>query len=189
MTSKVSYRGAAALRRDIDNFKAALAKVNVAGGFLPVVAPASVMPELKNEFYASAEEFAFGLAEALRDEYKAITDAGLIVQIDDAWLPAMYERLVPPGTPDDYRRWASMCIEALNHALRGIPEHLTRYHICWGSWNGPHTADLPLKEFVDLCFASTSAAILSKGRTRGMSTSGGYGRRSSCRRAAHSSPG
>ena len=108
------------------------------------------MRELKNEFCASAEEFAFGLAEALRDEYKAITDAGLIVQIDDAWLPAMYERLVPPGTPDDYRRWASMCIEALNHALRGIPEHMTRYHICWGSWNGPHTADLPLKEFVDL---------------------------------------
>ena len=124
VTSALSYRGAAALRRDIDNFKAALAKVNVAGGFLPVVAPASVMPELKNEFYASPEEFAFGLAEALRAEYKAITDAGLIVQIDDAWLPAMYERLVPPGTPDDYRRWASMCIDALNHALRGIPEHL-----------------------------------------------------------------
>ena len=150
VTSKVSYRGAKVLRRDIDNFKAALGGMNVTGGFLPVVAPASVMPELKNEFYASAEEFAIGLAEALRDEYKAITDAGLIVQIDDAWLPAMYERLVPPGTPDDYRRWASMCIEALNHALRGIPEHLTRYHICWGSWNGPHTADLPLKEFVNL---------------------------------------
>ena len=88
--------------------------------------------------------------EALREEYKAITDAGLIVQIDDAWLPAMYERMVPPGTPDDFRRWAAMCIDALNHALRGIPERLTRYHICWGSWNGPHTADLPLKEFVDL---------------------------------------
>ena len=72
--------------------------MNVAGGFLPVVAPASVMPELKNEFYASPEEFAFGIAEALRAEYKAITDAGFIVQIDDAWLPAMYERLVPPGT-------------------------------------------------------------------------------------------
>ena len=150
VTSALSYSGAAALRRDIDNFKAGLAKVNVVGGFLPVVAPASVMPELKNEFYASPEEFAFGLAEALHAEYKAITDAGFIVQIDDAWLPAMYERLVPPGTSADYRRWASICIDALNHALRGIPEQLTRYHICWGSWNGPHTADLPLKEFVDL---------------------------------------
>ena len=150
VTRAVTYCGLPALNRDIANFKAALSEVKVVSGFLPVVAPASVMPELKNELYGSEEEFAFALAEALRKEYKAITDAGLIVQIDDAWLPAMYERLVPPGTPEDYRRWATMCIEALNHALRGIPEHLTRYHICWGSWNGPHTADLPLKDFVDL---------------------------------------
>jgi 5-methyltetrahydropteroyltriglutamate--homocysteine methyltransferase len=150
VTSALGYRGAAAMRRDIDNFKAALTKVNAVGGFLPVVAPASVMPELKNEFYATAEEFSFAVAETLRAEYKAVTDAGFVVQIDDAWLPAMYERLVPPGTPADYRRWASMCIDALNYALRGIPERLTRYHICWGSWNGPHTADLPLKDFVDL---------------------------------------
>ena len=107
-------------------------------------------PELKDAFYGDEEKFIYALAEALREEYKAITDAGLTVQIDDAWLPAMYERMVPPGTPEDFRRWATMCIDALNHALRGIPERLTRYHICWGSWNGPHTADLPLKEFVDL---------------------------------------
>jgi 5-methyltetrahydropteroyltriglutamate--homocysteine methyltransferase len=105
---------------------------------------------LINTFYPSDEAFVFAIAEALREEYKLITDAGFIVQIDDAWLPAMYERMVPPGTPEDFRRWASMCIDALNHALRGIPPALTRYHICWGSWNGPHTADLPLKTFVDL---------------------------------------
>jgi 5-methyltetrahydropteroyltriglutamate--homocysteine methyltransferase len=105
---------------------------------------------LINTFYPSDEAFVFAIAEALREEYKLITDAGFIVQIDDAWLPAMYERIVPPGTTEDFRRWASMCIEALNHALRGIPPTLTRYHICWGSWNGPHTADLPLKTFVDL---------------------------------------
>jgi 5-methyltetrahydropteroyltriglutamate--homocysteine methyltransferase len=145
----VTYRGAALLGRDIDSLKAALARTNAAG-FLPVVAPASVAPELKNEHYGSQEEFVFALAEALRAEYKGITDAGLTVQIDDAWLPAMYERIVPPGTVEDYRRWAMMCIDALNHALRGIPEAQTRYHICWGSWNGPHTADLPLKDLVDL---------------------------------------
>ncbi len=150
VTSAVSYSGMSRLQQDIKNLKAALAKVKVASGFLPVVAPASIVPELKDAFYGNEEKFVFALAEALREEYKAITDAGLIVQIDDAWLPAMYERMVPPGTPQDFRRWATMCIDALNHALRGIPERLTRYHICWGSWNGPHTADLPLKDFVDL---------------------------------------
>jgi 5-methyltetrahydropteroyltriglutamate--homocysteine methyltransferase len=149
VSGPVTYRGAALLGRDIDNLKAALAKTDAAG-FLPVVAPASVAPELKNEHYGSQEEFVYALAEALRAEYKGITDAGLTVQIDDAWLPAMYERIVPPGTAEDYRRWAMMCIDALNHALRGIPEAQTRYHICWGSWNGPHTADLPLRDLVDL---------------------------------------
>ena len=149
VTGPVTYRGAALLGRDIDSLKVALAKTDAAG-FLPVVAPASVAPELKNEHYGSQEEFVFALAEALRAEYKGITDAGLTVQIDDAWLPAMYERIVPPGSAEDYRRWATMCIDALNHALRGIPQAQTRYHICWGSWNGPHTADLPLRDLVDL---------------------------------------
>jgi 5-methyltetrahydropteroyltriglutamate--homocysteine methyltransferase len=150
VTRPLSYRGTAALQADIDNLKAALSGVDAVGGFLPVVAPGSLMPELKNAFYASDEELVFALAETLRTEYQAITAAGLTVQIDDAWLPAMYERMVPPGTPADYRRWANMCIDALNHALRGIPDRLTRYHICWGSWNGPHTADLPLADLVDL---------------------------------------
>jgi 5-methyltetrahydropteroyltriglutamate--homocysteine methyltransferase len=150
VTGPLSYRGRAALQRDIQNLKASLATVPGRQGFLPVVAPASLFPELKNEFYPGDEAFVHAIAEALREEYRLITDAGLIVQIDDAWLPAMYERMVPPGTPEDFRRWASMCIEALNHALRGIPKDRTRYHICWGSWNGPHTADLPLREFVDL---------------------------------------
>lgn len=150
VTGPLSYTGGPALRRDIANLKSALAGAGGRRGFLPVVAPASLFPELKNDFYRSDEEFVSAIAEALREEYLLITNAGLTVQIDDAWLPAMYERMVPPGTPDDFRRWASMCIEALNHALRGIPRDLTRYHICWGSWNGPHTADLPLKDLVDL---------------------------------------
>jgi len=149
VTGPVAYAGADKLQQDIRNLKAALAGTN-AQGFLPVVAPASLVPELKDEFYRDEEKFIYALADALRVEYKAITDAGLTVQIDDAWLPAMYERIVPPGTPDDFRRWANLCVDALNHALQGLPQERTRYHICWGSWNGPHTADLPLKDFVDI---------------------------------------
>jgi 5-methyltetrahydropteroyltriglutamate--homocysteine methyltransferase len=152
VTGPVRYSGMNKLQQDIQNLKAALAATGARGaqGFLPVVAPASLVPELKDEFYGDEEKFIYALADALREEYRAITDAGLIVQIDDAWLPAMYERIVPPGTADDFRRWAHLCVDALNHALRGIPEERTRYHICWGSWNGPHTADLPLKDFVDI---------------------------------------
>lgn len=150
VTGPLAYKGTEAIARDIANLKRALATSPGRKGFLPVVAPASLVPELRNEHYANEEVFIHAIAEALRHEYKAITDAGLVVQIDDAWLPAMHERIVPPGTAQDYRLWAMMCIEALNHALRGLPRELTRYHICWGSWNGPHTADLPLRDLVDL---------------------------------------
>lgn len=146
----IRYKGEAALARDIDDIKQAAASAKVAGAFLPVVAPASVLPEFIDEHYHDLEKCAFAIGEALRVEYKMITDAGLIAQIDDAWMPAMFDRMVPPGTPADWRRWAQMCIAALNHALRDIPEDRTRYHICWGSWVGPHTADLPLKDFIDL---------------------------------------
>ncbi len=149
-TGPVRYKGQEVVARDIDNLKAALRGVKHAGAFLPVVAPASLLPELKNAYYKTEEEYAFAIADALRVEYLAIVAAGFTLQVDDAWLPGMYDRIVPPGTDADYRRWATMCIDALNHALRDIPEEKTRYHICWGSWNGPHTADLPLEDFVDL---------------------------------------
>ncbi len=130
--------------------KQAFAKVPGTVGFLPVVAPASAIPNAKNEYYKDEEAYLFGLAEALRTEYRAIIDAGFDLQIDDAGLSIMYEKMVPPMTLEDYRRWASLRIEALNHALRGLPKERTRYHICWGSWNGPHMFDVPLKEIVDL---------------------------------------
>lgn len=150
VTGPIAYKGRAFVERDIANLKAALAGKKVAGAFLPVVAPASLLPELKDEHYGDTEKLAFAVADALREEYRAIVDAGFIAQIDDAWLPAMYDRMVPPGTPADYRRWAEMCVAALNRSLEGLPEASTRYHICWGSWNGPHTADLPLAEIADL---------------------------------------
>jgi 5-methyltetrahydropteroyltriglutamate--homocysteine methyltransferase len=140
--------------RDIRNLKAAVAKANAARpsleAFLPVVAPASALPGAKNEHYKDEEEFLTALADALHHEYKAIVDAGLYVQIDDAFLPYMHERMVPPMSNAEYRRWAQLRVDALNHALRGIPEERSRYHICWGSWNGPHAFDVPLKEIIDL---------------------------------------
>ena len=140
--------------RDIANLKAAVAKAQsehpALAGFLPVVAPASALPGAKIEHYKDEETYLMALADALHEEYQAIVDAGLYVQIDDAFLPYMYERMVPPMSRADYRRWAELRIEALNRALVGIPEERSRYHICWGSWNGPHAFDVPLKDIIDL---------------------------------------
>ncbi len=140
--------------RDIRNLQAGVAKVKdrhlSVAGFLPVVAPASALPGAKIEYYKDEEAYLTALADALHEEYKAIVDAGLFVQIDDAFLPYMHERMVPPMTNAEYRRWAQRRVDALNHALRGIPEERSRYHICWGSWNGPHVFDVPLKDIVDL---------------------------------------
>jgi 5-methyltetrahydropteroyltriglutamate--homocysteine methyltransferase len=122
----------------------------VAHGFLPVVAPASVVPARKDEHYRSEEEALFAIADALHDEYRAIVDAGLIVQVDDAFLASFYDVMVPPRSLADYRKWAAVRVEAVNHALRGIPEEQSRYHLCWGSWNGPHTNDVAIKDIIDL---------------------------------------
>jgi 5-methyltetrahydropteroyltriglutamate--homocysteine methyltransferase len=146
----IKYVGHEALQRDIANLKAAAAKVKVVDAFLPVVAPASAFPESTNEHYADERSYLMALAEALGEEYKAIVDAGLMVQIDDAFLPYMHEKLVPPMTLAQYRKWAELRVDALNHALRGVPADRSRYHICWGSWNGPHTFDVPMKDIVDL---------------------------------------
>jgi len=146
----IKYTGQAALKRDIDNLKAAMAAAGAKAGFLPVAAPASAFSMSPNQHYKTDEEYVYAGAEALRTEYKTITDAGLFVQIDDAHLPFTYDRMVPPASPKEFRKWARVRVDALNHALRGIPEDRVRYHICWGSWNGPHSSDVPLKEIVDL---------------------------------------
>jgi 5-methyltetrahydropteroyltriglutamate--homocysteine methyltransferase len=148
--SEVTYTGGDAIDRDIANLKAAMEANGVTEGFLPVVAPASCFPNLIDEHYGSENAALMGIAEALREEYKAIVDAGLYVQIDDAYIPFMYDVIVPPGTMADYKAWAQPRIDALNHALEGIPEDRVRYHVCWGSWHGPHAYDPPLKDVVDL---------------------------------------
>jgi 5-methyltetrahydropteroyltriglutamate--homocysteine methyltransferase len=142
-----------AIDRDIANFKAALEGQDAVDGFLPVVAPASAY-WLQNEHYDSEEEFIFALADALREEYRAIVEAGLLVQVDDAVLMHEADTMMSRGQSwEDYRRWADLRIRALNHALEGLPEDRVRYHVCWGSWHGPHVFDPELKDMVDLILA------------------------------------
>jgi 5-methyltetrahydropteroyltriglutamate--homocysteine methyltransferase len=150
VTGPITYSGQAELQHDIANLKAGMAKAGVKRAFLPVVAPASAIPNAKNEYYRDEESYLFGLADALGVEYKAIIDAGLDVQVDDAFLPYMYEKMVPPMTMAQYRQWAALRVAATNRALQSLPLERTRYHICWGSWNGPHLFDVPMKDIVDL---------------------------------------
>ncbi|HEY7465940.1 MAG TPA: hypothetical protein VIB47_04545, partial [Dehalococcoidia bacterium] len=150
-TGPISYRGEALVKQDIDNFKAALASHSVDEAFLPAASPTILCYGSVNQYYPSEEAYAFALADALKTEYRAIVDAGFILQLDAPELPSIYDRMLAEGTTlEDYRAYATMCVEATNHALQGIPEDRVRYHICWGSWNGPHTTDIPLRDVVDV---------------------------------------
>ena len=144
----ITYQGDTFMRRDIDNFKTALARVQVEDAFLPVVAPASTAYNGVNEYYPSDKEYVSAIADALKKEYHAIVDAGLLLQVDDAVLANMYDHLVQTS-PEHYRKWAQLRIDALKHSLQGIPEDRVRYHVCFGSWHVPHVADAPLEEVVD----------------------------------------
>jgi 5-methyltetrahydropteroyltriglutamate--homocysteine methyltransferase len=145
----ISYVDPVPIDENIRLFKQALDSVSVTEAFLTTVAPASAAFTGVNEYYPSERDYIFALAEALREEYQRVHDAGLLVQVDDAVLANMYDSLVRQS-PERYREWADLRVEALNHALRGIPEDRVRYHICFGSWHVPHVADAPLSEIVDL---------------------------------------
>ncbi|HWH25085.1 MAG TPA: cobalamin-independent methionine synthase II family protein [Pseudolysinimonas sp.] len=149
-TGPITYTGLPALQRDIADLKAGLAEVDVTDAFLPVVAPASVVPIREDEYYATEQDFVFAMADALNVEYRAIVDAGLMVQIDDAYLATMYDTMMPHEPFSAYRDWAELRIEALIRALDGIPAERAKYHVCWGSWNAPHTGDVPLADIADL---------------------------------------
>jgi 5-methyltetrahydropteroyltriglutamate--homocysteine methyltransferase len=159
----INYTGQAELQRDIENFKAALKGVKVEEAFLPVAAPASVIPDRKNEYYKSDEECLFAIGAAMRTEYKMIVDAGFLLQLDDARAAVTYDRMVPPAAFADYRKWVDMHMEVLNHAIEGLPPERIRYHVCWGSWPGPHTTDVPLKEIVDLILKVKVGAYVIEG--------------------------
>ena len=137
-----------------------------AEAFITTTAPASLEPYRRNEYYKSDEEFVFALAEAMRTEYQAIVEAGFILQIDDAWLVALWDRIGIPMGLEAFRKYCEMRIEALNHALRGLPEERIRYHLCWGSWHGPHAYDIELEKLVDLMLQGAGAGLSDRGCER-----------------------
>ncbi|HUQ75277.1 MAG TPA: cobalamin-independent methionine synthase II family protein [Burkholderiales bacterium] len=159
----IEYTGQDELQLDIANFKAALAAAGLKQGFLPVAAPSSVIPDRRNEYYPSDEDCQRAIARAMRTEYKAIVDAGLFVQLDDARFAVTYDRMVPPASFQDYRRWLELQVDLINEALEGIPQERVRYHVCWGSWPGPHTTDVPLKDVVDQILRVKAGAYLIEG--------------------------
>jgi 5-methyltetrahydropteroyltriglutamate--homocysteine methyltransferase len=159
-TGPVAYVGSAALQKEID------VTVKVAGTadvFLTSTAPASLEVYRLNKFYKTDEEYVYALSEAMRVEYEAIVAAGLVLQIDDAWLPALWDRIGIGMGLTAFRARCEMRIEALNHALRNIPEDRVRYHLCWGSWHGPHAFDLELDHIVDLMLKVKAQAYLIEG--------------------------
>jgi 5-methyltetrahydropteroyltriglutamate--homocysteine methyltransferase len=143
------YIGQDDVRADTENFKAALKEVKAEEAFLPAIAPGTIEHWMKNDYYSSDEAYLLAIAEAMREEYKAIVDAGLLLQIDDPDLPDGWQFNADMSVTE-YRKYAELRIDALNHALREIPPDRVRFHTCWGSYHGPHKYDIPLKDIVDL---------------------------------------
>jgi 5-methyltetrahydropteroyltriglutamate--homocysteine methyltransferase len=156
-TGPVTYIGQADIQADIANFKAALEGLNVAEAYLPAVTPGTMEHWLRNQHYATDEEFLTACADAMHEEYQAIVDAGFLLQVDDPDLPDGWHIHTEMDLPQ-YLKFAEVRVEALNHALRGIPEDRVRFHTCWGSYHGPHKYDLPLKDIVHLILKVNAGA-------------------------------
>jgi 5-methyltetrahydropteroyltriglutamate--homocysteine methyltransferase len=146
------YTGQEAIQADIAHMKAALAAAGVAEGFMTSIAPGSAS-RIGNEHYQTEEELIFACAEAMREEYRAILEAGLVLQLDDPAMAENWDMINPEPSVEDYRKLAMVRVEALNHALRGFPRDRIRFHLCWGSWHGPHVTDIPLRDIVDVMLA------------------------------------
>ncbi len=153
----IEYRDTAPIRRDVENLRAAAAAAHPGEVFMTAVAPASTAFNGVNEYYASDRDYVFAIAEALRHEYRAIHEAGFLLQVDDAVLANMYDHLMQRGRKS-FREWAEVRVDALNDALEGIPPESVRYHVCFGSWHVPHLSDAPLEEIVDLVLAVNAGA-------------------------------
>jgi len=148
-TGPIKYKGHAAIASDIAHFKSALAANGISEGFMSSIGPGSAS-RFGNRYYKTDDEFLFACADALHEEYKAIIDAGLVLQIDDPSIADNWDAIVPEPTLEQYKRFTVVRIEALNQALRGLPQDRVRFHLCWGSWHGPHSTDIPMKDIVDL---------------------------------------
>ena len=151
-TGPVKYIGQDAIAADIAHFKAALEANGIAEGFMTSIAPGSAS-RLSNLYYKTDDEFLFACADAMREEYKAIIDAGLILQLDDPSIAENWDQIVPEPTVEAYRKFSMVRVEALNHAIRDLPQDRIRFHLCWGSWHGPHVTDLPMRDIVDVMLA------------------------------------
>jgi 5-methyltetrahydropteroyltriglutamate--homocysteine methyltransferase len=150
-TSPIKYIGQEQAQRDIDNLKAAAEGIGDVEPYLPAIAPGTIEHWLHNRYYKDDQEFLFAIADAMHEEYKMIVDSGLILQIDDPDLPDGWQ-MFPDMSVADYRKYAQLRVDALNHALKGLPEDRVRLHVCWGSGHGPHKHDIPLKDIVDIIF-------------------------------------
>ena len=153
----IKYIGHDAIARDIANFKAGLAAAGVQEGFMTAIAPGSAC-RISNAYYRTEEDFMFACADALREEYKAIIDAGLVLQLDDPSIAENWDQVNPEPTVDAYRKFTMRRVEALNAAIKGLPQDRIRFHLCWGSWHGPHTTDIPMKDIVDVMLAINAGA-------------------------------
>jgi 5-methyltetrahydropteroyltriglutamate--homocysteine methyltransferase len=149
VTGPIKYKGQAAIQRDIANLKAGLEKAGIEGGWMNSVAPASCS-RFASEYYKTEEELMYACADAMREEYKAIIDAGLSLQLDDPAIGESWDQSKDEPSVEGYRRYTKLCLDALNHAIRGLPADRIRFHLCWGSWHGPHSTDIPMKHLVDL---------------------------------------
>ena len=149
---KLTYTGHAAIQSDIANFKAALQAAGIEEGFMTSIAPGSAA-RIANRHYKTDEEFLYACADAMREEYKAIVDAGLVLQLDDPAIAENWDMVNPEPAVADYKKFSMVRVEALNHAIRGLPEDRIRFHLCWGSWHGPHTTDIPMRDIVEVMLA------------------------------------
>jgi 5-methyltetrahydropteroyltriglutamate--homocysteine methyltransferase len=155
----LTYIGQDAVRRDIANLKAAMAAAGVEEGFLNAVAPGSCA-RFQNDYYKDDEELLWAAAEVMREEYQAIIDAGLILQLDDPCIAENWDQIRPEPAVEDYQRFTRIRVEALNHAIRGLPEDRIRFHLCWGSWHGPHVTDIPMRDIVEVMLEINAGAYL-----------------------------
>jgi 5-methyltetrahydropteroyltriglutamate--homocysteine methyltransferase len=153
----ITYEGRDPIARDIANFKAALEAAGLEDGYLNSVAPGSCA-RFGNEYYDNDEELLYACADAMREEYVAIIDAGLMLQLDDPAIAENWDQITPEPSVEDYKRFTRVRVEALNHAIRELPPERIRFHLCWGSWHGPHTTDIPMAHIVDVMLEINAGA-------------------------------
>ena len=153
----LTYTGQELVASDVANLKTGLAAAGLAEGFIASLSPGSCA-RVANEYYGSDEELLYACADAMREEYKAIVDAGLVLQLDDPAIAENWDMVNPEPSVEDYKKFSMVRVEALNHAIRGLPQDRIRFHLCWGSWHGPHTTDIPMRDIVDVMLAVNAQA-------------------------------